>query len=432
MSPRSCRIARACLLWLLLPGVASSQSSSDFDGDGIGDAGDNCPYVANADQLDRSGDGRGDACTCGDLDADGIADLRDSVVLRRDLASLAPGIADRAKCSVTGGSSDCDAADAVRLREVVARIPEAALEPVCRAAVGASELPMRMAVAGDSITRGFAADCTCNFGLSCLFDCLSGGTEQPWHSWFDGDDTNVFSLYDRYLRFDPAITTDPSAAASGARMRGGDDSFAIQSARVLTQNPLPDLVVVLLGGNDICSRDCALPGSCSRPLLTDAEWRAAVQLGLDPLMTGLPDGATVLLGSVPRIQDLFDAGGDKQAGDSSIQCDLVWATFDICRVATDFLPREGESLSTRLDAIAERQRRYNEILAEEALAYRTNANGRNPRGIGVYAEYVDELTPSLGTFVWGAADINGSDCFHPSLAGQNEIAELLWRSSPAR
>src|SRR5262249_24526983 len=35
---------------------------TDSDGDGICDASDNCPHVANADQTDTDGDGIGDAC----------------------------------------------------------------------------------------------------------------------------------------------------------------------------------------------------------------------------------------------------------------------------------------------------------------------------------------------------------------------------------
>ena len=48
---------------------------TDDDGDGDNDGSDNCPLIANPDQLDTDSDGTGDACDTDD-DGDGDGDRR--------------------------------------------------------------------------------------------------------------------------------------------------------------------------------------------------------------------------------------------------------------------------------------------------------------------------------------------------------------------
>lgn len=291
-----------------------------------------------------------------------------------------------------------------------------------------AQLPSKGSAAGDSITMGFGADCKYNRYFWDLF-CLLGG-DQPEHSWFDGWSSNVNSIHDRYKALDPNIQANKSAAESGSELRGGSNNFVTQANNIVAQTTTPDHVEVLLGGNDICNRECTNPANCNNPLYTDGEWRSSVQSGLDILMSGLPLGSTVYIGGVPRVHDLRAAGLAKQASSSRIRCENVWSSFDICSIATNGSAMNGESNADRLVAIAARQQRYNEILAEEAAAYNANTNGKNSRGIEVVADYVDESTPSAGTTSFGANEIDGGDCFHPSVSGQNLLSDVMWSNNP--
>jgi lysophospholipase L1-like esterase len=337
------------------------------------------------------------------------------------------------KCSVIGGRLDCEPNDRQALRQGLIGL-DPGVSQVCQAANAVPPLPMRLAAAGDSITQGFAADCTCNagpVGFLCLL-CLVGG-DQPEYSWFDGEALGT-SFYGLYGGSSSGITAR-RVSVSGAEMTASANSFSTQVDEILSLVPIPDLVVVELGGNDVCNRGCVDPGRCGDPLYDDATWTAAIEAGLDKLVgfgqtTSLPPGSTVYLLGVPRVQDLYDAGVAKQQGSDDVDCESFWDDFDVCRIATVDLPLNGEDLPTRRAAIALRIQRYNEILRDLALAYSTNANGRNSNGIEVVADYVNEAISSIGTTSFGANEINGGDCFHPSPDGQALISAGAWFSNP--
>ncbi len=94
----------------------------DSDSDGIDDSDDNCPNTFNPGQSNGDEFPAGDLCQCGDVSDDGIVDILDTVLLRRALVNLPPGLAAPAKCEVTPPEG-CGAEDAVAMREALAGLP---------------------------------------------------------------------------------------------------------------------------------------------------------------------------------------------------------------------------------------------------------------------------------------------------------------------
>jgi Thrombospondin type 3 repeat len=102
----------------------------DSDGDGVSDAADNCPAVANPDQADRDGDGVGDACDLvDDRTADVVLDSALTVIERLGLPdgmrrSLAAKI-EAAAAAVTRGDAHaaCGALGAF-MNELEARLDD--------------------------------------------------------------------------------------------------------------------------------------------------------------------------------------------------------------------------------------------------------------------------------------------------------------------
>ena len=89
----------------------------DFDGDGVGDSVDNCPFVPNGGQENSDGLQAGDACQCGDVNTDFVVNATDVQLVREHLMDVTPlsGPFDPTRCNVIGlsdgGVTDCDVSD---------------------------------------------------------------------------------------------------------------------------------------------------------------------------------------------------------------------------------------------------------------------------------------------------------------------------------
>ncbi|MGK0241137.1 MAG: hypothetical protein ACI92G_004629 [Candidatus Pelagisphaera sp.] len=62
-------------------------NNADTDSDAIQDGNDNCPALANADQLDTDGDSQGNICDSDD-DNDGVLDAQDAFPLDSSQSAL--------------------------------------------------------------------------------------------------------------------------------------------------------------------------------------------------------------------------------------------------------------------------------------------------------------------------------------------------------
>ncbi len=123
--------------------VPAGGSPGDWDGDGVGDAVDNCRYWPNPGQGDAGGfagagpDGIGDACQCGDVSDNGRVNGQDAHAVTRHGLGVTPNAAFRVleKCDVTGNGL-CNGQDAGAIRAALIGAPSAYHATACPAFTG--------------------------------------------------------------------------------------------------------------------------------------------------------------------------------------------------------------------------------------------------------------------------------------------------------
>ncbi len=236
-----------------------------------------------------------------------------------------------------------------------------------------SPVPNSMAVLGDSISRGF--DACPQFG-----ECVAS-------NWATGTDPAVDSQYSRILAVNPAIAGHAfNDAVSGAT----ESNLQSQAANAVSQNV--DYVTIEMGGNDACK-------PTADQMTPVATYQSQFQQAMTTITNGLPN-ARVFVASVPDIKQLWLVGKD------SATTRNIWSTFGICQSMLANPTSTAQADVDRRDAVQQQVIDYNTALATVCAQF---ANCRFDGNL------IFDTKFALG-------DVSSIDYFHPSLAGQAELA----------
>ncbi|MGP4110475.1 GDSL-type esterase/lipase family protein [Streptomyces sp. 4N509B] len=236
--------------------------------------------------------------------------------------------------------------------------------------------PSSLAAIGDSITRGFD---TC----SLLADC-------PEASWATGTDAEVESLARQLLGGGSLAGRTWNLAESGARV----EDLADQARRAAEHEP--QLVTVLIGANDACARDVA-------SMTSVAAFEDAFTEAVTALREGAPE-TQIYVSSVPDLMRLW------QEGSRSSTARAVWQLASLCPSMLGDAADDSAAATTRREAVRERVREYNAVLAEVC------ADDPLCRYDGGAVFDYDFTTEHLSSWDW----------FHPGEEGQRQLAALAY------
>ncbi|MER7987191.1 SGNH/GDSL hydrolase family protein [Streptomyces noursei] len=251
----------------------------------------------------------------------------------------------------------------------------AAVKPSAKPAPAWRTDPASIAALGDSITVGFDA-CT------VLSDC-------PEVSWSTGTSPKVKSLAQRLLTKAPAAHSW-NYARTGALMSDLPQQITAAAAR------RPELITVLIGANDACRSDV-------RAMTSPAAFRTGFERSMKTLRRALPR-TQVYVAAVPDLLRLWSEGRKNPLGKQ------VWK-LGICGSMLRDPDDVTKPAQDRRTLVRERVMAYNEALAEVCAE-----------------DQLCRFDRSVFDYRFTGQQLSTWDWFHPGLQGQQELAELAFRT----
>jgi len=207
------------------------------------------------------------------------------------------------------------------------------------------------------------------------------------YSWAGGMDSRQ-RVVSHALRI-KALISRPLTVVNQAVSGSETKHLASQVEKLLPKKP--DYVTLLIGANDLCR--------ASDPW-TPSESVAHVRSAIDKLI-GANVGVKIFLAAVPNMLHLREIGA--QNG-----CQGIWNLTNLCSPLLSSRRTEADRIefARKLDSLN---------LEMEAMASSYPDNVRFDSTTAVYE------------FSW--ANISKLDCFHPSIDGQNKLAEMTFDPS---
>lgn len=241
--------------------------------------------------------------------------------------------------------------------------------------------PNSMASTGDSITRAY------NTGTVPFTDAAA-------NSWSTGGGHRVLSQYRRILAAEPAISSRSfNDAVTGARVV----DLEAQIERVNEQGVA--YVTILIGANDLCTRTV-------EAMTSAAEFRSRFEDAMAALSAGSPR-ARIYVVSIPDVYRLWTILHD------SFLARLAWRTFGVCRSLLERPRSEDAADMARREAVRQRTVEFNAQLAEVCALY-------------IHCRFDQN---AVFTHPFRPQDVSRRDYFHPSLQGQERLAEVTWSAT---